>query len=196
MLSARLSRYVRHLALLLSLAWIPGQAHATVEIGFYSREFGASFPHAFITLKGTDDRTGEKIDTDHGFTATHISPAILLGSVRGEVMASGPDYVGKSDPHFTYVLSDAEYDLVLAAVERWKNLRQPSYNLNRQNCVFFVADVAATLGMKADTPKPLMKKPRSYLEFLTNANRDWLLAKGATIHRFQSKSPAAGTSSD
>lgn len=190
MFSSRLFRRMHLLALLLSLALLPGKALAAVEIGFYSREFGASFPHAFITLKGVDERTGEKIDTDHGFTATHISPAILLGSVRGEVMASGADYVRKSDPHFTFVLSDAEYDVVLAAVERWRNLKQPSYNLNRQNCVFFVADVAASLGMKAETPKPLMKKPRSYLEFLTHANRDWLLARGATIFR-TAPAPAA-----
>jgi len=189
MFSACLSRHVRLLALLLSLVCLPGQALAAVEIGFYSREFGASFPHAFITLKGIDDRTGAKIDTDHGFTATHISPAILLGSVKGEIMASGADYVRKSDPHFTFVLSDAEYDLVLAAVERWRNLKQPSYNLNRQNCVFFVADVAASLGMRAETPKALMKKPRSYLEFLTQANRDWLLARQATILR---KAPVSG----
>ena len=181
MFSSRLSRRFSLLALLLSLIFLPGKALAAVEIGFYSREFGASFPHAFITLRGVDERTGEKIDTDHGFTATHISPGILLGSVRGEIMASGPEYVSKSDSHFSFVLSDAEYDAVLATVERWRQLKQPSYNLNRQNCVFFVADVAASLGMQADTPKPLMKKPRSYLASLTRANLAWLNGRGARV---------------
>jgi hypothetical protein len=165
----------------------PAEAEAAVEISFYSHEFGSNFPHAFITLEGTDDRTGQKVQGNYGFTATNISPAILMGSVQGEVFSRDPrkdaKYMGASDRHFTIKLSDAEYDAVMAGIAKWRALKQPSYNLNRQNCVHFVADMAATLGMKAETPVALMKKPRSYTEFLTRSNREWLLARGATIHR-------------
>jgi len=172
-------------AALLLLA--PLQARAAVEISFYSHEMGSNFPHAFITLQGTDDRTGHKIDANYGFTATHISPSILMGSVKGEVFSRDPakeaKYIAASDRHFSFTLSDAEYDAVLAHVGKWQALKQPSYNLNRQNCVHFVADLAGSLGMKAEQPRALMKKPRSYTEFLTRSNREWLRMRGAAVHR-------------
>lgn len=162
-------------------------APAAVRISFYSHEFGSNFPHAFITLTGTDSRTGATIDANYGFTATQISPAILIGSVKGEVFSRDPKreagYIAASNRHFSFALSDEEHAAVMATVEKWRNLKQPSYNLNRQNCVHFVADVAASLGMKADRPKALMKKPRSFTDLLTRANRDWLVAKGATFDR-------------
>lgn len=37
--------------------------------------------------------------------------------------------------------------------------------------------------MKADPIKGLMKRPRSFLEALTAANRDWLAARGARFLR-------------
>lgn len=170
----------RPLWILLSLLVAsPAPALAAVEMSFYSKDLGASFPHAFVALSGTLDTTGEAVDVNYGFTAIHVSPAVLMGSVKGEIMSVDADYVARSDRHFSIVLSDAEYGTVMAAVERWRSLPQPSYNLNRRNCVFFVADVAAALGMVADTPKALMKKPRSYLESLTRANRPWLAEREA-----------------
>jgi hypothetical protein len=168
-------------AFLLLLA--PVEAAAAVEITFLSKEFGASFPHAYVALEGTLGRTGERIAANYGFTATHISPAVLMGRVKGEVMSVDADYLGKSERHFSITLSDEEYDRVMATVERWRTLQQPSYSLNRQNCVFFVAHVAATLGMNADTANTVMKKPRSYLEMLSGANQPWLAARGAKLLR-------------
>jgi hypothetical protein len=156
-------------------------AHAAVEIRFYSKELGASFPHAFVELEGQDDRTGEKVHANYGFTAKALSPAILMGSVTGDVMSVSASYVRSSDRHFSFVLTDAEYDKVKATIDKWRRLKQPSYNLNRQNCVFFVGDVAASLGMRAETPKALMKKPRSYSEFLVTSNRSWLANRGALL---------------
>lgn len=177
----------RVLVLAALMLTLPAPVWAAVQISFYSHEFGSNFPHAFVTLEGVDERTSERIDTNYGFTARNISPAILLGSVAGEVFSRDAQidskYIGASDRHFTFTLTDAEYDQVMATVRKWEALPQPSYNLNRQNCVYFVADVAASLGMRADTPKALMKKPRSYTESLTIANRDWLLARNAVIHR-------------
>jgi hypothetical protein len=156
-------------------------AGAAVRIAFYSREWGTNFPHAFVVLKGQPDRGGAKIDTNYGFTATAISPAILWGSVDGQVESVNAGYVAHSTPHFAFDLSDEEYDRVIATVEKWRHLKQPSYNLNRQNCVFFVGDVAKTLGMVADTPANLMKKPFSYEELLLRANRSWLETRKAVV---------------
>jgi len=180
-------RLIAVLAAAFLLFWMPAQALAAVTISFYSHEFGSNFPHAFITLEGQDDRSGEKIDANYGFTATQISPAILFGSVRGEVFSRERErdaaYLANSDVHFSLLLTDGEYDSVRERITAWQALKQPSYNLNRQNCVHFVADIAAALGMAADKPAALMKKPRSFTESLVRANRDWLLARGAVIHR-------------
>jgi hypothetical protein len=186
-LMVRLPQALRGLAASLLLLLLPAPAHAAVEISFFSHEFGANFPHAFVVLAGVDDRSGQRIDANYGFTATHISPAILFGSVKGEVFSrdskTDAQYLASSDRHFSFQLSDAEYDAVMATVERWRSLKQPSYDLNRSNCVHFVADVAARLGMSVATPKPLMKKPRSFIESVTAANLQWLAERNASIHR-------------
>jgi hypothetical protein len=183
MLGTRIEAWLLHLAAAAMLVLAPAPAAAAVDLVFYSKEFGGGFPHAFVALKGVDDRSGQKIDANYGFTATHISPAILMGSVKGEVMSADAPYVGRSDAHFALTLSDAEYDAVTATIERWRTAAQPSYNLDKRKCVFFVADVAEALGMKAERPKGLMKKPRSFLEMLTDANRNWLSARGARFLR-------------
>jgi hypothetical protein len=168
-------------ALLVAFAVAPAPAWAAVELSFYSKELGTSFPHAFVTMHGTLDRGGARVDADYGFSAKTISPAILFGKVTGEVISDhGAAYIKGSDRHFSLRLNDADYDRVIAAVERWRRLPQPSYDLNRQNCVHFVATIAQALGMKADTTR-LMKKPRSFLEALTEANRAWLVARAATF---------------
>jgi hypothetical protein len=169
--------------LLIALSFLAASAPAgaAVRVSFYSKEWGTTFPHAFIRLEGTVDSTGEAVDTNFGFTTKTISPAVLLGSVTGKIMTAPADYVAKSDRHFSFMLSDGEYKILLGEVERWRDLKQPSYNLNRRNCVFFIADVAALLGMKADTPKELMKKPRSYIQSLLRANREWLEKRAASM---------------
>lgn len=168
-------------AALLALGAAPGWA--AVSITFYSKEFGASFPHAFVTLEGTLDRGGSRIEEDYGFTAKTISPAILWGKVAGKVDTEhSAGYIRGSDRHFTVTLTDAEYDRVIATVERWRAAKQPNYDLDKHNCVHFVAEIAAAIGMTPDTRK-LMKKPRSFLVALTAQNRGWLTGRNATLHR-------------
>jgi hypothetical protein len=175
-------------ALLLVFAAAP--ASAAVELSFYSKELGASFPHAFVTMHGSLDRSGEKVDADFGFSAKAISPAILFGAVTGEVISDhGAAYIRASDRQFSLTLGDSDYDKVMATIARWRRLAQPSYDLNHRNCVHFVGEIAAALGMKVDTSR-LMKKPRSFLEALTKANHGWLLAHQARI--FRGEAPAGG----
>jgi hypothetical protein len=181
-LSFRLPRVTAFVAAaLLALTAAPGWA--AVSITFYSKELGASFPHAFVILEGTLDRGGPRIEEDYGFTAKTISPAILWGKVAGEVITDhSVGYVKGSDRHFTVTLADAEYDRVMATIARWRSAKQPSYDLDKHNCVHFVADLAAAIGMTPDTER-LMKKPRSFLETLTARNRPWLTGRNATFYR-------------
>jgi hypothetical protein len=178
-------RLPRALALLAAalLALTAAPAWAAVSITFYSKELGASFPHAFVIVEGSLDRGGPRIEEDYGFTAKTISPAILWGKVAGEVITDhSVSYVRGSDRHFTLPLTDAEYDQAMATVERWRGAGQPSYDLDRHNCVHFVAEIAASVGLAADT-KRFMKKPRSFLEGLTRANQARLEARGAVLYR-------------
>lgn len=178
----RLPRLTAILALAL-LALSAAPAWAAVSMTFYSKELGASFPHAFVILQGTPDRGGPRIEEDYGFTAKTISPAILWGKVAGEVITDhSVSYVKGSDRHFTVALTDAEFDRVMATIARWRSAKQPSYDLDRHNCVHFVAELAAAIGMTTDTSR-LMKKPRSFLEGVAERNRAWLAGRKATLHR-------------
>jgi hypothetical protein len=166
-------------------------AQAAVEVTFYSREFGSQFPHGFVAVQGAPDRGGERIDTNYGFTATHVTPALLWGSVRGKVEAVGAGYVRGSDAHFALTLSDAEYDRMMEEVARWRDAAQPSYNLNRRNCVHFIAALAAAIGMRAEVPRNLTRRPESFIETLIRTNRDWLAQRpDARILRDPGPAPA------
>lgn len=151
------------LSLLLLCAGVAAPARAEVVVSFYSHDFGDRFPHAFIVLKGTVDATGEAVDTNFGFTATSVSPAILLGSVKGKVESSKPDYIAKSDRQFDVTVDDATYARVLAKVDEWRTREQPSYSLNKRNCVHFVMELAEVVGLTVNRKSKLFKKPKSFL---------------------------------
>lgn len=162
-------RRLRHLLWLLLLGW-GAAAHAQVEIAFYSKDMASTFPHAYVRLTGTDDSTGEAVDSNYGFTPVKLTPGVLFGPVRGAVESVGPAYIARSDRHFSLKLTDAQYRRVLAVVESYRNARQPSYRLNGRNCVTFVADVAMALGLSAPVVPRLMKKPKSYLQMVSQTN--------------------------
>lgn len=162
---------VRLAFLLLALAGVAAPASAAVEIAFYSRELGGNnFPHAFVHLRGTVDSTGEAVETSYGFTAKAVTPALLFGSVAGEVIVENPRRIEQSDRQFALTLTDDQYRQVMAVVEEWRNREQPSYNLNRRNCIHFVAAIAETVGLRVDYPNDLMKKPRSFLLHVRSLN--------------------------
>jgi len=151
------------LSLLLLCAGLASPARAEVVVSFYSHDFGDRFPHAFIVMKGTVDATGEVVDSNYGFTAVSVSPAILFGSVKGKVESSEADYIAKSDRQFDVTVDDATYARVLAKVAEWRDREQPSYSLNKRNCVHFVMELAETVGLKVDRKSKLFKKPKSFL---------------------------------
>ncbi|HKR24345.1 MAG TPA: hypothetical protein VJS15_03730 [Allosphingosinicella sp.] len=162
---------VRLWLLALVLLCVSARAAAAVEIAFYSRELGGNnFPHAFIALKGTLDSTGEAVDASYGFTAHTVTPAILFGSVHGEVQVEGERQIARSDRQFAFTLTDERYRAVMAVVERWRARPQPSYNLNRANCVHFVAELARAAGLRVENAARLMKRPRSFLLHVRSLN--------------------------
>ena len=149
------------LAALVSFA---GPAFAAVEIAFYSRELGTNFQHAFVVLKGTVDATGEPVDTNLGFTAQSVTPALLFGAVRGEVESVDAGYIARSVRKFAVTLTDDQYRRVLAVAEEWRNTPQPSYRLRQHSCVHFVSAIAEAIGLRVDNEQRLMNRPRSFLE--------------------------------
>jgi len=153
--------------LLLSLS---SPAFAQVVATFYSHEFGDDFPHAFFTVKGTTIAGGTPVDANYGFTAKVITPAILFGSVPGRIDIAKPGYIRGSNAHFAVTLTDAQYEALMAVVEKWRAAPIPSYNMNRSNCVHFIGDAAKAVGLIVTYPKALMKKPRSYLEEIQRLN--------------------------
>lgn len=152
-------------------------AQAAVEIRFHSKDFGVTFPHAFIVLEGTLDATGEPLGANYGFTVKHlIGPSVLFGPVQGEVISEGAAYVADSNRHFAMLLTDEEYRLVMAAVERWRALPQPSYRIGSRNCVSFVAEIAALLGLTAE-PRGFMRRPRAFLDRVRADNEAVIAAR-------------------
>ena len=147
----------------LLLSTLSGQARAEVVATFYSHDFGDHFPHAFITLKGKVDGTGEAVDTNFGFTAVSVSPAILMGSVKGIIETKDAKYVSKSNPHFSVRLSDTEYARFMDFVEKWRSLPGKSYSLNKRNCVHFAMEAAALLGASVNRQSKYFKKPKTFL---------------------------------
>lgn len=149
-------------------------AQAAVTITFYSHELGSQFPHAFATLKGRVDSTGEMVDTNVGFTAVSTGPSILFGWVEGKTSVVQPKYIASSKPHFSYELTDAEYRAVMATTEKWRSKKQKSYNLNEANCVHFIAEVATAAGLKINPRSKFFKKPTSFLKEVTTLSRSRL----------------------
>lgn len=152
-------------------------AAAAVEIAFYSHELtpvGVSdvdFPHAFITLRGKPDAGGRAIDGNWGFTAARVSPAILMGPVKGVIESADKTYIAASRRHLTVRLSDARLGAVQAAFKRWAGVKGKSYDLESRNCVHFVGEMARAAGLAIPNEATLMKKPSDYLDAVAARNR-------------------------
>jgi hypothetical protein len=153
-------------ALLLALLalFLPSTALASVQVHFYAREFGNQFPHAFVIIEGTLEAGGTKVSANYGFTAINVTPGILLGSVKGEVSALKPGYLAKANRKFTVTLDDAGYARLMRKIGEYKALGQPSYSLDKRNCVHFVMDLAEVVGLKVNRKSKFFRKPRSFLE--------------------------------
>ena len=131
-----------------------------------------SFPYDFFSLRGIPDAGGPPVDANYGFTAKSVSPALLMGMVKGRLDISKPFYIATSDAQFSYVMTDAQYTDILALITAWdEKTGDARYDLNDRNCVHFVKEAARRIGLVGLEQRPLMKKPRSLLKAVARANQ-------------------------
>lgn len=157
----------------LVLAALPAQA--AVTISFYAHQLGSKgwwveFPHAYVLLSGTTETGALPVKANFGFTPPVVGPSILLGRVDGEVVGVDDDYIAQDKPYFSLPLTDRQYAAVLAVVEKWRNYPQPSYELDTHNCVIFVKEVAAAIGLTVGTDDPYVRDPQKFMEDLRARN--------------------------
>lgn len=164
-------RLVRRLLLALAMATalVPSIASAEVKLIFWSRDTSNYFPHAFVTVKGTLDATGERVDNSFGFTLNDISPLALFGPVPGHIDIAGKKYIRGSTAQFSVMISDAQYAAILDQVAEW-GADGSRWSLNKRNCVHFAAEVARRAGLAVVADKRLMKKPKSFTRSLIPLN--------------------------
>ncbi|HEV7232891.1 MAG TPA: hypothetical protein VGN36_01500, partial [Sphingorhabdus sp.] len=102
--------------------------------------------------------------------AVNTTPAILWGPVKGMIETKNAKYVADSNPHFTLTLTDAQYAQFMALVEQWRTIPGKSYVLNSRNCVHFVMEAAALLGLKVNRQSKYFKKPKTFTLELMKLN--------------------------
>lgn len=162
----------RSVAIVAALLWsmLAAPLCAQVALSVHSREMGNTFPHAFVTFEGTlSDGTPVPL-TGVGFTARRLSPAILMGSVEGEVEAITGRDLTRGTNHFTVMLDDAAYARMLAVIADWRGRAGRSYNLERANCIHFVMDIARSVGLATNPATRFHKRPRAFSEELKALN--------------------------
>ena len=165
-------------------------AEAAVTITFYShdfRMFGAglmmNFPHGFIALSGTPDDGTPAAASTFGFSATDFFINALWEPVEGSLDPSPlpASYMASADRHFSFALTDTQYHAVLAVVDKWKSWPQPSYDIDKHNCVTFVKELAIAAGLSvSDSPK-FIRKPKEFLEDVATRNGAFLGEQGNVI---------------
>lgn len=161
----------RRLMFIIALLWVglaTQPAAAAVVATFWSHDQDDDFPHTFFALKGAPDAGGPALDINYGFTARTSTPAILWSTVDGAVQSRERAYLKRSDAQFSVEVNDAQFAALMALVAEWR--ADPRYNLNKRNCVHFIAEALRRVGLTVpDLPK-LMKKPKSFLVAVGQAN--------------------------
>ncbi|MCL6251748.1 hypothetical protein M3P36_11940 [Altererythrobacter sp. KTW20L] len=165
-----------HLALLLAaalamlLAALPAQAAVTVHFhSFNGSVLFGRFPHTFVVFEGTLDDTGTVVNENFGFTAKSTTQAIS-GPAEHDIVVEEPDQIRRTNRHFSVVLTDAQYRRLREEVETWRNQPGRYYSLDTRNCVHFVARMAELIGIRADVPANMVRRPRAWLNYVTRNN--------------------------
>lgn len=168
-LPTRLLRIV--LAIFVALAIAPSAASAQVLLSFHS--FNGSllgrYPHAFIVLEGTLDEDGRAVHENYGYTSVSVTPAILAGNVKGTIHVEKDAYLRTTNRHFTVPISDAQYRAIVSEVHSWRDAGKV-YNLKTRNCIHFVARIALMIGLRAEVPATLTRRPKEVLNLIARLN--------------------------
>ena len=165
-------------------------AEAAVTVTFYShdfRMFGAglivNFPHGFIALSGTPDDGTTPAASTFGFSATDFFINALWEPVEGSLDPSPlpASYMASADRHFSFALTDAQYHAVMAVVDKWKSWPQPSYDIDKHNCVTFVKELAIAAGLSVSDSAKFIRKPKEFLDDVASRNGAFLGEQGNVI---------------
>ena len=97
-------------------------------------------------------------------------PAVLAGPVAHTIWVEEQKWIGKTNRHFTLTVDDATYRKMRAEVEAWRNAPGKYYDLDTRNCIHFVGRIAQLGGLKVDYPKNLLRKPRAWLNHVSELN--------------------------
>jgi hypothetical protein len=160
------------IAAAVSLAWSPA-ALAQVLLSFHSFNGSVLFgryPHAFVVMEGTLDKTGQAVNENYGFTAKHVTPAVLSGPVEQDISTEKPKYIASTNRHFTIPISDAQYWRIREEVDAWRNHPGKYYDLDKRNCIHFVGRIAELVGLKVDYPHQMLRRPKAWLNHIAALN--------------------------
>ena len=165
-------RFLAGFLLCLALA-LPAPAAAQVRLAFHSFNGSVMFgrwPHTFIVLEGTLDASGQPVKANFGYTAVNANASVLQRSVKGTIWVEEDAQIVRTNRHFAVPISDAQYHAIVAEVAKWRDDSGESYSLDRNNCVHFVARIAAMVGLKVDVPQNLVRRPRAWLNLVSRLN--------------------------
>jgi hypothetical protein len=152
-------------------------AQAAPTAAFYSHGWGVGpdtyiyFPHAFVVIHGAAPQAP---DEAYGFTAVSQGLVALVRPTRGMVERPEPVYRGEATLHFTVALTDGEYAGLRAVIYAWGAKGAPLYDLDKHNCVGFVAALAQAADLK--TPAIIGRDPEKFLEAVKRLNPERVAA--------------------
>jgi hypothetical protein len=176
--------------LCLAALLVAAPAQAAVTISFYSHDFRmfagglvTNFPHGFIMLSGTPDDGAPPLSGNFGFSANNFFINALWEPVEGGLDENPlpSSYVAQADKHFSFPLSDAQYRAVAAVVEKWRTYPQPSYDIDKHNCVTFVKELAVAAGLSVSNSPVFIRKPKEFLDDVAARNAALLEPYGNVI---------------
>ena len=166
---------MRFLAAVLSLvlAALTLSATAQVVLSFHSFDGSVLFgryPHTFIVMEGTLDSTGLRVNENYGYTPVHPMALLSNRQVKGTIGIEPAKYVTSTNRHFSVPISDTQYRAIVAEMVRWRDDPGETYNLDRNNCVHFVARIASMAGLRVEVPQNLVRRPKAWLNLETRLN--------------------------
>lgn len=174
-------RRLRSFLLVLVLAMVsPAMAFAQVTVSFHGhagtqvRGGFLYFPHAYIRFSGTVEATGEPVDEAWGFTAAEPGPQLLFVSGKGELSRPDDRYLSEAIDYASVPISDETYRAMQARLDHWREGPGSRYNLNRRNCISFVAEMARMAGLQ--TPRENTLSPNGFLEDMVAMNQSLIAA--------------------
>ena len=167
-------------ALLLVVAvWVAPTAQAQVRVSFYSHPWGLSgtyiyFPHAFIVVEPDGASSTISGPESFGFTAVNATAVLITKHGPGEIIPEDERYRTVSTLHFSVVVSDEQYAALSRGIEAWRSVKGDPYDLNKRNCITFIAEMARLAGLKVGGVATM--DPAVFLESVKRDNLERIAA--------------------